>query len=325
MQRVLVASAVFLTVLAVLVTFGPRPAQDTTIRFDPADLGPDLDAYLAGMETAVPGIKPGAERRIVWADTSSRTRTSISIIYIHGFSATNREIRPVVEELSAALGANAYFSRLKGHGLDGQALAEATLNDWVNDMAEAIAIGERLGERVVVVGMSTGATLATWAAGNPRMAAKMAALVMLSPNYGIQGASTGMLNMPWAETLLPAIFGETRQFKPENEEHGHWWTTSYPSRAVFPMAALLDAGRKGDVSRSAVPALFIYSPKDKVVDHVLTRNVYSRWGGDKGELVLKETGDPSNHIIAGDILSPSTTSLVVERTLEFLGSKANIP
>ena len=79
-------------------------------------------------------------------------------------------MRPLPDKVAAALGANLFYTRLTGHGQDGAAMAEGSVNAWINDYAEAIAIGRAIGDKVVVIGTSTGASLATWAASQPALA-----------------------------------------------------------------------------------------------------------------------------------------------------------
>jgi alpha-beta hydrolase superfamily lysophospholipase len=305
-RRLAIVSGLFLVAI-VIMAFGPRPPIDETVRFDAKSVGGDVELWLKAQEAAVPGLKNGVQKEIVWADPVAKARTPLALIYVHGFSATKWEIRPLADKAAAALGANLYYTRLTGHGGSGEALAAATLNDWINDLAEAIAVGERIGDRLIVIGTSTGATLATWAADRPDFTRNVAGLVLISPNYEVNGASIGLLNMPWGMQLLPKFYGETRSFEPVNESHGKWWTTRYPSRAVFSMAALLKAVKDKDAGRFKVPALFLYSPDDKVVDANATLRKIAAWGGPTRRLEIANSGDPSRHVIAGDILSPQTT------------------
>ncbi|KZL20096.1 hypothetical protein PsAD2_01582 [Pseudovibrio axinellae] len=60
--------------------------------------------------------------------------------------------------------ANLYYTRLTGHDRTGEALAEATLYDRINDLAEAVEIGRQIGEKIIIVSTSTGATLSAWLA-----------------------------------------------------------------------------------------------------------------------------------------------------------------
>jgi len=161
--------------LAMLVLDWVGPTEPAVLRAPAPDLPPlaELDGWLAAREAAVPDLRPDAARRIVWADAAG-ARTDWAVVYLHGFSASGEEIRPVPDAVAAALGANLFFARLSGHGRDGAAMAEASVADWMADTAEALAIGRALGERVLVIGTSTGAALATAAAHDAEMSEGLA-------------------------------------------------------------------------------------------------------------------------------------------------------
>ncbi|MBV6650364.1 MAG: alpha/beta hydrolase, partial [Hoeflea sp.] len=170
-RRRIVLYLLGLLILAGLAAFalGPRPQADTTVSFDEATLPDDLDAYLASAEARFEDLRPGNERQIIWAYPASRARTPVAIVYIHGYSASPGELRPLPDMVAQRLGANLHFARLRGHGRSGDAMLEGSVHGWVDDFAEAVAIGRRLGERVVVMATSTGASLTTWAATQPAL------------------------------------------------------------------------------------------------------------------------------------------------------------
>lgn len=303
-----------LVVLGAAFFLGPRPDTRQSMAFDASRLGDDLDAYLASSEAAFSDIREGLHKEILWADPTAKTRTPVSIVYLHGYSASRVEIDPVPQTVAKALGANLYYTRLGGHGRSGKAMAEATLSGWLDDTAEALEIGRRLGDKVLVLSVSTGGTLATWAANNPELSPKMDAMVLISPNYAVHGAPIWLLNMPWAETLLPLVLGSQRSWEPRNAGQAHGWTTSYPSKAVFPMGALLKVVSEIDPADIKVPALFIYSTQDAVVDAERTVQVAKDWGAPAKSVEIENSDDKNHHVIAGDILSPGTT-LAVESTI----------
>src|SRR6202007_3384630 len=103
-------------------------------------------------EAEVTDIRPGLQKEIVWADPASRARTPLAIVYVHGFSASKGEVRTLPDRAAAALHANLFYTRLTGHGEDSDAMAKGSINAWVNDYAEAIAIGRAIGDRVIVIG-----------------------------------------------------------------------------------------------------------------------------------------------------------------------------
>ncbi|MFZ2102041.1 MAG: alpha/beta fold hydrolase [Oricola sp.] len=298
--------------------FGPREPVDLTVRFDPAVIGDDIDAYLAANEAKIADMRPDSDKQIVWAYPASHAKTPFALVDLHGFSAARQEIRPVPDMVAADLGANLFFTRLKGHGRTGDAMTEATVNDWIQDAAEAVAIGERIGEKVVIVGVSTGATLGVLAATLPEMKDRVAGIVLISPNFRINAATAPILTFPFARTIVPLVAGGQRSFEPHNEAHARNWTWSYPTVALLPMAAMVKRTASLPFEDIGIPALFIYHPDDSVVDESVAAEVAGRWGGPVTTRVLTKTGDPSNHVVAGDIISPETNAQVAGAIAEFV-------
>jgi alpha-beta hydrolase superfamily lysophospholipase len=305
---------VLLAALAVtgLWIFGPREAVPGQAAFDPADLGDDLDAYFARAEAGVPDLREGVEKRVIWAGAPG-ARTDLALLYVHGFSATSEEIRPVPDRVAAELGANLIFTRLRGHGRDGAAMAEASVSDWMRDVAEGLAAARAAGDEVIVMATSTGGTLATLAAADPALMQRVRGLILVSPNFAVNNPRAALLTWPGARWWLPLVAGGTRSFTPLNEGHGRYWTTEYPTSAVLPMAALVAHVRAMDHGALQVPALFWFSDADQVVRAEATRQVAGAWGGPvKLNPVTPGPGDdPFAHVLAGDILSPGQTDSAV--------------
>jgi pimeloyl-ACP methyl ester carboxylesterase len=215
-RRILAWLVVVIAALTIAFLLGPRVPVDTTVSFDPAVIGDDPQAYLANEEEAVPDIRAGLEKEIVWANPLIRDKTPISIVYIHGFSASKGELRPLPDEVADALDANLFLTRLAGHGEDGAAMATGSVNGWINDYAETIAIGRAIGDKVVVIAASTGASLATWAATQPELSRDVATMVLIAPNFGVRAAGAQMLTWPWGKQIAEAIIGKERSFTPLN-------------------------------------------------------------------------------------------------------------
>ena len=296
----------------------PREPVDLTISFDPALLGDDLDGSLAVSEARYADIVPGTEKQIVWAGPPG-VKTPLSVIYLHGFSATLHEIRPVPDQVATALGANLFYTRLAGHGRGGAALAEPVAGDWIEDLAEALAIGRRLGERVIILSTSTGGTLAAIAAADPDLSADVAGIVFVSPNFGINKVASTLLGLPFVRQWGPLVAGAERGFEPKNAAQALYWTTRYPTVAAVPLEALVRHARSLDFTAMTVPALFIYSDLDQVVQPQKTADVAALWGGPMQiyQPVLGPGDDPMAHLITGDIISPAQTALTVDRILDW--------
>lgn len=316
-RRVAWIAAGALALLALAALLGPRLLLDTTLRA--LSLPADLDGYLARAEAQLPNLRPQANRRILWHDAAAKARTGFAVVYLHGFSAGPVDTAPLAQRVAADLGANLYLARLRGHGSDGAAMARATANDWLNDAAEACAIGARLGERVLVIGTSTGATLAVALALLPGCE-RLHALALISPNFGAADPRDRLLRLPWAARLVPLLV-PTYSFEPANAQQARHWTTAYPSSTLLQLAALVDHVLAQPLESIAVPVLTLYAPGDRVIDVERMLAARARIGVDRGaanELVaIAGSDDPWQHTLAGDILSPSTTAQVARRIAEF--------
>lgn len=275
-------------------------------------------------ESRHPGIVDGTEARVVWGRRYTARRTERAIVYLHGFSASRQETAPLVERLSERWNANAYEARLSGHGRGGAALARAEAGDWLGDAREALAIGRALGENVVVVGSSTGATLAAWLASRGDQSGVLG-YVLLSPNFAPRDRRSDLLLLPGARTWAPWIHGRHHGFEPANRRHARYWTTRYPTTALVSMMRLVDHVRDRDFDDVRRPVLTLYSPADTVVDTAAIREWHEALAAPRKHLLTLRPGDPAGHVLAGDILSPATTGDVVAAVETFFGAPPSAP
>lgn len=277
----------------------------------------EMDAWLAGREADVPALRPGCEKRVLWADGPRRTRWAV--VYIHGFSASRQEVSPYPERVAQGLGANYFGARLTGHGQDGPAMDRTTLRDWRADTAEALAIGRALGERVLAISCSTGSTLLTLALADGDQAH---AAVMLSPNYGLRlRRLQAALDAPLAALWMPLLV-RGPQGPPAADSGSGIWTSGYTARAYPPMAQAVRSVRRADLGHIRASALFAFSDRDQIVDAGLTSIIMRRWGGPVRHipLVPGSGDDPMAHVLVGDALSPGQTAPLVKATLDWAAS-----
>lgn len=317
-RRSAVLGAFVAVPVAAAMLWPPEPV-DTVVDFDPAVIAPDPAAWLAAEEALFDDITPGVEKRILWAGEPG-ARTDEVVVYIHGFSATSEEIRPVPDRVAGALGANLLYWRLAGHGRGGGAMAEPRASDWIEDMAQALAVAGQLGDTVTVIATSTGGTVAAIAATLPGLAPQIDRLVLVSPNFGIVNPAGRILTWPAVRLWGPLVAGAERSFQPLNEAHARYWTTRYPTVATVPMGALVVAAHDRDYSGVDIPTLFLFSDDDQVVNAQTTREIAARWGGAPvlAPQTLGPEDDRYSHVLAGDILSPSMNDRVTGEILFFI-------
>jgi esterase/lipase len=296
--------------LIILYLSGPRENIDTTIH--PISLPDDIDEYLAAQEGKVTDITTGTEKTIVWAGVKGK-KTDYSVIYIHGYSATRQETSPVTENFTRSLGANIFFTRLKGHGRTSDDMKEARLNHWVNDVWEAYEIGKRIGNKVIVIGNSTGAPLATWLVSKVK---DSAALILMSPNFKPADITAGLLLGPWGSLFARIFVGKYFEFEPKNPGHEKYWTVKCASRSLCTMAAACKIGRTSDIEGIIIPVLILYTENDQIISIPTIKQVYNRFGSKKKRIInIKEALD---HDMTGDINAPHTTKIVTGHIIRFL-------
>ncbi|MFQ5538430.1 MAG: alpha/beta hydrolase [Gemmatimonadota bacterium] len=304
-----------------VVLLGPRVKVEETVEGVAAPVEPrELADWLAAREARIPDIRPGDAKGVVWADPGAPGVTEWAVVYLHGFSADRHEISPAMERVAEGLRANLFFTRLTGHGRGPDAMAEASVQAWLQDAVEAAAVGRRLGRRVLLTGTSTGATLAVWAAARGLLDPDTDALVLISPNFQPRNRASRLLLLPWGGLLARIVEGRERCFEPTGEAQERHWTPCYPSRALLPMMALVERVRTLDLEDIRTPTLVLYSPKDRVVSAAETERMSARLGSNPIEVVpLAQAGGRDRHVLAGDILSPATTTTVVNLILDFVG------
>ncbi len=305
---------------ALIYWFGPREDVDLHPRFEPRKFGEGVQVYFESVESAFDDIVPGVEKRVIWQDGFKERRTPVSILYLHGFSATSEEIRPVPDRVADALGANLVYTRLQGHGRRGEAMAEGTASGWMQDMAEGLAAARAVGDQVVVISTSTGGTLAAAAAMDDDLNRDLAGIVFISPNFGVNTPGAFIPGLPWARDWLPVLMGENRDVSGPDPEKNRYWSAIYPWEAVVPMTVLVDVVFALDFSDAKVPALFWFSDDDQVVRPDRTHKFAEAWGAPAVvELVtMGPDDDPSSHVVAGRLMSPGQTEATVEGILAWL-------
>jgi len=311
MQRLRIALAVSVGLVATCA-LGPRHKAGPVDRKAAAaevseDLGVAVD-HIMRSEREIEDLREGDASRFHWAEQEG-ARTALSLVYLHGYSASPVEIEPVLERLSHELGANVYAPRLRGHGRTPEAMGPVKAGTWFEEVEQALHVGGLLGEeRTVLIGTSTGGTLAALAAlEHP----ELAGLILLSPNFGTQDQTTEALLLPWLGVLLTRVLPD-HCWEPSNEAQGAHWTTCYPISSVASMMVVVDAAHEADWSGLEVPVLVLRSDDDTVVQQEVIETWLEHLEGPKERVLIEAAAGESGHVLAGDITAPSKTDFAVE-------------
>lgn len=263
-SRWLRISLIVITLLVIIYYLGPRPR---TPRYDPrlpaVPQQPEaLDQYVSDREHRHK-LRPDNEARIIWYD-SLHSKTPYSVVYLHGFSASQEEGDPVHQDFARKYGCNLYLARLDGHGLDtSEPLLTMTATGLWNDAKEALSIGKALGEKVILLTCSTGGTLGLkLAATYPN---DVYAIINMSPNIAINNNLAFLANNPWGLQIARLVMkGKYAEGKPANPEVEKYWYFKYRLEAVSELQNLLETTMGPSVFWAVKqPALNLYYFKDE--------------------------------------------------------------
>ncbi len=263
---------VFITfpiILLVAVYFmGPEPdaprweAVMPVVPQDPAS----LEDYIRKQESAHK-IKVDNEARIVWAD-STKKKTPFSVVYLHGFSASQGEGDPVHSEFAKTFGCNLYLARLADHGIDTteQLLYFTPDRAWKSSQ-EALAIGKAIGDKVIVMSCSTGGTLTlALAAEYPD---DVFAMINMSPNIAINDPLAFVANNPWGTQIARLVFDSKYNIKKpkpgaDTVMDNRYWNNKYRLEAVSQLQELIESKmNNSEFEKVKAPSLTLYYYKDE--------------------------------------------------------------
>jgi pimeloyl-ACP methyl ester carboxylesterase len=221
------------------------------------------------------------------------------------------------------MGANLFYTRLTGHGQDGYAMGTAAVEDWLKDGLEAMAIGRRLGRKIILVGTSTGGTLATWLAAQPSVAPLINSLILLSPNFFPKNPMAAAALFPPALRLFKHFFGGWRSFSAIGAGHEQYWTVRYPLEAIATMMKLVHLAWRIDLNNAGMPVLMIVNPWDRVINVTLAITRFHSFPSPRKKLVLfRGNKDLGRHVLAGDILAPESTAKTLAIIQTYLEDQA---
>ncbi|XOV89910.1 MAG: alpha/beta hydrolase [Pseudomonadota bacterium] len=312
-----------LVLLALLAGFalGPRPRLDAKlpqVAVPTLENPAELSAWLDERERNVPGMTPGAEACIQFADPQAPQKTPLCFVYVHGFSATWPETAPVTERLAARFGANVLQARLAGHGTDSAGMVTPA-ELWLSSLRETWEIATQLGDRVVIVATSTGAPLAVWLASFADVREKLHALLFMSPNFRIRSRFDFLLTFPWSGYWIHWFVGRERSWEPINEAQAKFWTYRYSTLALIEMQKVVAWARQCRLSALQVPLAIMYMKNDPTIDPAAAIRAFEQWGGAPKRLIkVTIDEDEASHVFVGDITAPHRNDWTVDQFATFL-------
>jgi esterase/lipase len=254
----------FVTVIVVAYFMGPHPTTPNFTKKLPVVPSDPfaLENYVKEKESAHK-LKPDNEARIIWND-STRKKTDYAIVYLPGFTASQAEGAPVHKNIARKFGCNLYLSRLAEHGIDTtDALVNLTAENYWESAQEALPIGKQIGNKVILMGTSTGGTFAIILAAK---FTEVSAILMLSPNIAINDPFAFLLNNPWGLQIAHAVLrSDYISSRDQRNIYKQYWSTPYRVEAAVQLEELLERSMTEETFKKVnQPALSLYYYKDEV-------------------------------------------------------------
>ncbi len=322
MKKIVYLLLFFFSLLAMGYLAGPKP-EPLNLKSDlpaiPSNLA-ELDSFLLNKESKF-DLRSENEARIEWFGDSLH-QTEWAIVYLHGFSASHPEGAPVHREIANKLGANLFLSRLSGHGYRRESLHDFTAESAWADAKEALAIGQKLGKKVLLMGTSTGCSYAiNLAASFPK---SVNALVNLSPNIRVKDPAAALLNGPWGLEIAHLVLGDKRRIVADTAAYALYWDTLYTVNALVELQHLLESTLVDSTfAKVKCPTLNLCFYKneeeqDPVVSVDKIRWMHESLGSPKHKKRLVELADVGDHVLANPIKSqdPEAVRAAIEKFLE---------
>jgi pimeloyl-ACP methyl ester carboxylesterase len=275
-------------------------------------------------------LKPDNEARIVWAD-SSKQKTEYAVVYLHGFSASQKEGDPTHLRFAKQFGCNLYLSRLADHGVDTtESLLYFTADRAWESAKEALAIGNAIGDKVIIMSTSTGSTLALMlAAEYPE---RVHALINMSPNIAINNPAAFLLNNPWGLYIARMVMGGKYRITGADDESAKYWNRQYRLESTVQLQELLETKMTDETfKRITQPSLTLYyfkndleqDPEVKVSAMLEMHKAIATPDSMKAAFAIPNAGA---HVIGGAMASKDVESVyreIEKFTIDKLGLKAS--
>lgn len=300
-----------IVILVVVYMLGPTPDTPTLAPEFPkvnATLA-NLDQYVADKEKKVADLRPDNESRVIWADPAKKEPTEYAIVYLHGFSASWMEGEPVHTQFAKKYGFNMYLPRLAGHGVGVQdAFLKLTEDELYNSAKEAIAIGQKLGKKVIVMATSTGGLLALHIAANHP---EIEALILYSPLIRLFDPSTKLLDKPWGLQVARLAIGDKYYdfTKQSDKPRRQYWTTRYRLEGTVMLQNLVMNSMTEETFKKVKQPVFMgyyykdEKNQDKTVSVAAMKEMYAQLGtpaDKKRQVAFPKAGA---HVIASKLTS----------------------
>lgn len=316
-------------VMLILFFIGDRPNYKTVSPALPQfDLTiTELESYIHSKDKKVTDLKPGNESQIVWYDRPG-LETEYVMLYLHGFSASHEEGNPLHRRLAKKYGCNLYLPRLHDHGRSSdESFVDLTPSNYMDSALDALNVARVLGNKVILMGCSTGATLGAYLAAHHQD--DIASLLFYSPNIDLADPNARFLTWPWGLKLAQQIKGSEYNIVSYDEQGKKYWNPKYRLEGVVALKSLINQTMTPGTFLKIDQPVFMASyykneeEKDNVVSHVAMENFYNTISTLDVDKEWIKYPDARGHVFISEVFSDDIQK-VIDDSSAFLEQKLKL-
>ena len=197
----------------------------------------------------------------------------------------------------------------------------------MHDVSEAIIIGERIGENVILIGHSLGGALSMLAVDDEMLSKKIDTLVLFAPG------NSGFSPFALMNTLISSLVDRTgrlcwliecdpRSFMdlPEDEKWENYFATDFDTNIFYQIARIPFATDSISYDTISTSALVFYDENDKLVNAGKLKSNFKKWTT-KNKVVPIETAetDWGRHMFPS-IANSHLDDFFIREVVSWLGS-----
>lgn len=294
----------------------------------PSDIPHDLsklDTFLANREAAY-DLKPGTEARVVWHPGKRHQQTDYAVVYLHGFRASHPEGHPVHRKIAGFLRANLFLSRFQEHGIkSANPLRNLTEEKLLESARFAYAIGEQIGKKVILMGSSTGGSLALYLAVQPLFKKNIAGIILYAPLIRFYGVKEKLLQYTLSRKILSCIPGKSYQIQHPKATYAEdrVWYPVYALQGALALGAFVDHHMHPQLFKQVTCPVFVgyyyknRKEQDKIVSIRAIQNMIEVLKSNTQIVYAANFPNAKNHVICNNLVSKSVKKVIRETRIFF--------
>jgi esterase/lipase len=323
--RIFQGLLLLLSILTGTYFLGPKPEPPHFVMptFTPSVSLPVLEQEIAQSEKQIKGLKPNNEAKIVWADSTKKIKTKVSMLYLHGFGASEKEGYPVNLHLADTFDCNTYLARLSEHGINSGEynFFNFTADNYYQSGEKALHIAKQLGDSVIIVSTSAGAAMGLFLASRHP---EIKAILTYSPAIKLFKKEAAVMPGPWGLQIAKWVTGKDHndwEFK--NENQGRYWTNHQRFEGLVQLSIFLKETMTPETfSKIKCPFFMGYyyrdeENQDNVVSVPAMQEMFEQLGTPQYFKRKVNFPNANTHVIATSFLSESWQQVEAE-SIKFL-------